>query len=264
ELPAVVWAFGTWNEERINVVTDSLYVAGVVQRIEDAQIKDTRNLRLGQLFRQLRSLLQMRQHPYAIIHIRSHMWNHGLGEGNQRADELVAAPVSDFVKARESHSNFHQNARGLRTQFNLTAEEAKGIVRACPQCSHHGPGLGAGVNPRGLSSNEIWPMDVTHVPALGRLKYLHVTIDTHSHFVWATPQTGEKAGHVTRHLTSCFAVMGVPQQIKTDNGPTYRSEKMRKFCQLWGIQHVTSIPHSPTGQAVVERMNQTVKHYLKK
>ncbi|NXL54486.1 POK18 protein, partial [Podilymbus podiceps] len=57
-------------------------------------------------------------------------------------DLSVAAPLSDFVKAREAHSAFHQNARGLHRQFNITIEEAKGIVRACPTCSHHGPGLG--------------------------------------------------------------------------------------------------------------------------
>ncbi|NWW55408.1 POK11 protein, partial [Pedionomus torquatus] len=54
---------------------------------------------------------------------------------------------SDFVKARESHAAFHQNAKGLKRQFNITVDEARGIVRACPQCSHHGPGLGIGTNP---------------------------------------------------------------------------------------------------------------------
>lgn len=266
ELAAVVWAMGKWREETINIVTDSLYVAGVLHRIEDSQIKDVKQLRLGELFRQLRTLIQGRTKPYAVIHIRSHMWDCGLGEGNARADRLVAcsAPVSDFAKARESHSVFHQNAKGLHSQFKITVEEAKGIVRTCPQCSHHGSGLGVGVNPRGLGPNEIWQMDVTHVPSMGRLKYVHITVDTYSHFVWATPQAGEKASHVIRHLTACFAVMGVPAQIKTDNGPAYCSEKMRKFCQLWGVQHVTGIPHSPTGQAIVERMNQTLKQYLQK
>ncbi|NXK70477.1 POK25 protein, partial [Sylvietta virens] len=41
-----------------------------------------------------------------------------------------------------SHDIFHQNARALRRQFRLSHAEAQGIVRACPQCSHHGPGLG--------------------------------------------------------------------------------------------------------------------------
>lgn len=107
-------------------------------------------------------------------------------------------------------------------------------------------------------------MDVTHVPVFGRLKYVHVTIDTYSKFIWATAQTEEEASQVIRHLTNCFAVMGVPQKSKTDNGPAYVSEKMRKFCQLWGVQHATGIPSSPTGQAIVERANQTLKRYIGK
>ncbi|NXK85264.1 POK8 protein, partial [Amazona guildingii] len=63
--------------------------------------------------------------------------------------------------------------------------------------------------------------------------------------------------HVIRHLTQCFATMGVPEKLKTDNGPAYMGEKVRKFLQLWGVQHITGIPHSPTDQAIVERMNQT-------
>ncbi|NWU60128.1 POK6 protein, partial [Dromas ardeola] len=95
-------------------------------------------------------------------------------------------------------------------------------------------------------------MDVTHVPSLGRLKYLHVTIDTYSHMIWVTPQPGERVRDVRRHLTSCFAVLGVPKTIKTDNGSAYRSKPLRCFLQLWGITHTTGIPHSPTGQAIVE------------
>lgn len=124
-------------------------------------------------------------------------------------------------------------------------EEARGIVWACPNCSHQGPGLGVGVNPRGLGLQDIWQMDVTHVPEFGRLKYVHVTVDTYSKYIWASAQTGEKVLHVQRHLTACFAVMGVPRQLKTDNGPAYKSERIRKFCQRWGIQHVTGIPNRP-------------------
>ncbi|NWQ98909.1 POK10 protein, partial [Burhinus bistriatus] len=113
-----------------------------------------------------------------------------LGEGNARVVQLVsvAAPLSEFVKARESHNIFHQNARGLHRQFDITMEEAKGVVRTCPTCSHHGPSLSIGVNPRGLEARELWQMDVTHVAEFGRLKYVHVTVDTCIKFVWATAQ----------------------------------------------------------------------------
>ena len=49
-------------------------------------------------------------------------------------------------------------------------------------------------------------MDVTHVPEFGRLKYVHVTVDTYSKFIWAKAQVGEKVLHVICHLTVCFAI----------------------------------------------------------
>lgn len=82
--------------------------------------------------------------------------------------------------------------------------------------------------------------------------------------MWATAQTGERAVHVIRHLHACFAVMGVPKTIKTDNGPAYVSHKVQTFLQRWGVAHITGVPHNPTGQAVVERANSTLKQYLGK
>ncbi|NXS94331.1 POK18 protein, partial [Jacana jacana] len=59
----------------------------------------------------------------------------------------------------------------------------------------------------------------------------------------------------THHVSACFAVMGVPETIKKDNGPGYTSERRRKYFQQWGIKHLTGIPHSPTGQAIIDRAN---------
>ena len=239
-------------------------------RIEKARIKEVRNRRLFELLTYAKGAVSNRTEPFSVLHMRSHKWDIGLGQGNAEADRLenlscpVQVPQDQYVLAREAHSRFHHNAKGLYKQFQITYEEAKAIVRACPTCSNHGPGLGAGVNPRGVKANEIWQMDVTHQQSLGWLRYLHVTIDTFSHFIWVTAQAGEKAIHVTRHLTSCFAVMGVPVEIKTDNGPAYASEKMRRFMQMWGVRHITGIPRSPTGQALVERANATFKFYLQK
>jgi len=154
---------------------------------------------------------------------------------------------------------FHQSAKALRHQFSLTDTEAKGIVQACSQCSQHGSSLGLGVKPKGLQACEIWQMDVTHVPEFVRLKCVPVSIDTFSRMVWATEQAGEKAIHVVRHLTACFAVMGVPQEIKTDNGPTYTGGWVCRFLQMWGVKHVTGIPHTPMGQAMIERARRTFK-----
>lgn len=61
-------------------------------------------------------------------------------------------PETDFACAQVLHEMFHQNAKGLWRLFGLTWTEVKGIVRACPSCSHHGPGLGLGINPWGVKA----------------------------------------------------------------------------------------------------------------
>ena len=58
--------------------------------------------------------------------------------------------------------------------------------------------------------------------------------------------------------------MGIPAQIKTDNGPAYVSKKMKQFFAYYNIKHITSISHNPTGQTVIERSNQTLKGMLNK
>ncbi|NXO05587.1 POK25 protein, partial [Rhinopomastus cyanomelas] len=58
-----------------------------------------------------------------------------------------SSPLDKHILAREAHSQFHQNAKGLAREFGLPISEAQTIVRACPICSHHngGQGLGLGV-----------------------------------------------------------------------------------------------------------------------
>ncbi|NXD67058.1 POK18 protein, partial [Eolophus roseicapillus] len=54
-----------------------------------------------------------------------------------------------------------------------------------------------------------------------------------------------------------FAVLGVPHHIKTDNGPGYISARTQAFLASWSVEHITGIPHSPQGQAIVERAHCT-------
>lgn len=56
-----------------------------------------------------------------------------------------------------------------------------------------------------------------------------------------------------------MAIMRIPAQIKTDNAPAYVSNKMKQFFAYCSIKHVTGIPHNPTGQAIIERANPTLK-----
>jgi hypothetical protein len=58
------------------------------------------------------------------------------------------------------------------------------IVKQCPKCITLSPVPHLGVNPQGLMPNHIWQMDVTHYTEFGKLKYIHVCIDTCSGFLF--------------------------------------------------------------------------------
>ncbi|NWR39083.1 POK19 protein, partial [Tachuris rubrigastra] len=55
------------------------------------------------------------------------------------------------------------------------------------------------------------------------------------------------------HTSKCtFPKKTIPKTVKTDNGPAYCSLKVKTFLTNWSILHATGIPHSPTGQAIME------------
>ncbi|NXI75098.1 POK19 protein, partial [Anseranas semipalmata] len=49
ELLAVVWAFVKWIDAPLNIISDSLYVVGIANRIEDSNLRDIKNERLASL-----------------------------------------------------------------------------------------------------------------------------------------------------------------------------------------------------------------------
>lgn len=107
-------------------------------------------------------------------------------------------------------------------------------------------------------------MDVTHIPSFGKLAYVHVTVDTFSHVILASARTGEAFKDVIQHLFFCFSILGMPKNLKTDNGPAYTSKSFADFCIKFQISHTTGIPYNPQGQAVVERAHQTLKNHITK
>ncbi|RMB92627.1 hypothetical protein DUI87_30936 [Hirundo rustica rustica] len=268
ELAAVIRAFKRFPEP-FNLVTDYAYVAGVVSRADQAILQEVSNTALFELLSKLVKLVSHREQPFFVMHTRSHTDFPGfIAEGNRKADVLAApaamAPLPNiFEQAKLSHQLFHQNTPGLVRRFHITREQAKAMVATCPSCNQHAlPTLSAGVNPRGLKSCEVWQTDVTHIPQFGRAKCVHVSVDTFSGAVFASAHTGEKTSDVIKHLIQAFSFMGIPRELKIDNGPAYRSREFSSFLQQWGVGHKTSIPHSPTGQAVVERTHHEIKRVL--
>lgn len=268
EIIAVIKVFEMLADQSFNLYTDSQYIVRLFPHLETANIPENKTS-ISCFLLTLQNKIHRRQVPFFVGYIRAHTALPGpLAEGNNKADLLTRVnyifPVSEIEKAKESHKLHHQNATALRYEFKIPREAARAIVRECTHCPQYFPVPQMGVNPRGLRPLDLWQMDVTHIPTFGRLSYVHVTIDTCSHALFATARTGEAAKDVIQHLVAAFAVLGRPKAIKTDNAPAYTSQAFQTFALTFGIQLKTGIPYNPQGQGMVERAHQILKQQISK
>ena len=271
ECHMVLFALQTFLEP-LNIVSDSQYVVNAVNVLEAAG-SISGSGPVADLFKQIQQAIWHRSHPFYITHIRAHSGLPGpLARGNALADAatrtqimiMMVSPPSSGEKARQFHSQFHVSAQTLRLRFGITRKEARQIVLDCPACCEFRPASHEGVNPRGLRPNQLWQMDVTHVPSFGRNQFVHVSVDSFSGVLFASVLTGEKAIHVIQHCLEAWAAWGKPECIKTDNGPAYTSAKFRDFCMKMGVKLVTGIPYNPQGQGIIERAHRSIKELLQK
>ncbi|NWT85790.1 PO113 protein, partial [Lanius ludovicianus] len=268
KLQAAVQVFCDFAQQPFNLVVDSKYVSGLLPRLQHAALGHVSNEAIEALLIQLRNLLEQRKHAFWSIHINSHMGLPGvMAAGNDIIDRTVSATASSpMEQAAEAHAFFHQSARALKGQFQITKEQARSIVTSCPDCARNAPLQPMGPCHRGLQPRQIWQTDVTEVPQFGRLKHVHVTVDTCSTALWATAAASETpAAHIFfLHWLSAMAALGRPHEIQTDNGPAYHSHACAPFLAAWKIKHKTGIPYNSTGEAIVEHRHQDLKPSLKK
>ena len=179
-----------------------------------------------------------------------------LAEGNDIVDKASKACMAFSIAspidlARDFHSQFHVNSKTLSSQFKISQAEARDIVKMCQTCAPLLPHIGVGGNPRGLHPLHLWQMDVTHFSDFGKLKYLHVSIDTASGVIFASLHTGEKARHVIAHCFEAWGAWGQPKELKIDNGPAYTSASFVSFCKMMGVRLTHGLLYKPQVRALL-------------
>lgn len=95
-------------------------------------------------------------------------------------------------------------------------------------------------------------------------KHYLVIVDYFSRFFEVSKLSSTTADAVIEHFKSIFARHGIPEVVRSDNGPQFASEGFQAFAQGWGFDHVTSSPRFPQSNGVAERAVRTIKNLLKK
>lgn len=71
-------------------------------------------------------------------------------------------------------------------------------------------------------------MDVIQISNFGKLKYVHMTIDTSS-FLVVPALTGDAIKNVLALCLRCFSMLHIPNHIKTNNGTVYCRQAFEMF-----------------------------------
>ncbi|NXD04013.1 POK25 protein, partial [Certhia familiaris] len=205
--------------------------------------------------------LYSRQGTMSVMHINSHDPVKGFYQmGNDKAD-AAAKGIWTLQKAQQLLESLHLGAKVLVKQCNISISDAGHVVATCPYCQGL-PLWSSGIDPRGLKASEIWRADFTLCQLLKPGAWLAMTVDTYSNLIVATQHAKPNSKATVQHWLTAMAWLGMPKQIKTDNGTNFTSKAVQEFATKWSITLKQGIPYNSTGQDIVERPNQTIKSKL--
>ena len=94
--------------------------------------------------------------------------------------------------------------------------------------------------------------------------YILTVVDVATRWVEAIPLRNIDTEHVAEALVSIFTRIGFPKEILSDRGAQFTSDLMAEVMKLIGVRQAFSSPYHPQANGLVERMNGTIKHMLRK
>ncbi len=92
---------------------------------------------------------------------------------------------------------------------------------------------------------------------------LLVIVDIYSRWTEIVILNKTTSREIEQALLKWFSKYGRPEYVLSDQGKQFTSKSFKEFLQANKIVHVTSSAYNPTGNSVVERINQTIGNSLR-
>ena len=111
-----------------------------------------------------------------------------------------------------------------------------------------------------------YPWQSVDLDFLGPLpsgNYLLVAIDAYSRFPEVFVQRNTSYHTTVKHLDRLLSSYGVPEIVKSDNGPPFKSWNFRKYAKKMGFKHRRITPRHPKANGLVENFNKMLIKTLK-
>ena len=131
-------------------------------------------------------------------------------------------------------------------------EDIRKMVEACPTCQHHHPQEPRQPLQPTPAPEHSWQHLGADYCSFDGFEYL-VIVDYYSKmlFVRRIPPSQCNAAKTISVLKELFSEHGIPETIRSDNGPQFVSHQFAEFTKEWNFDHTTSSPRNPrsNGQA---------------
>ncbi|GFO01003.1 Pol polyprotein [Plakobranchus ocellatus] len=95
-----------------------------------------------------------------------------------------------------------------------------------------------------------------------RKKSYVVVMDYYSRWLEIAFMSNTSANTVNTKLRVIFATHGLPDELRSDNGPQFASGEFQRFVNEMDIKHVTSSPHFPQSNGLAESGVKIAKRIL--
>ena len=138
--------------------------------------------------------------------------------------------------------------------------DLKEMVQKCTTCAREASRRSEPLLPSSLPEYP-WQVVGTDMFEIKGGHYL-IVVDYFSRYPEVLKMSTTTSGAVIHALKSVFSRHGIPEVIRSDNGPQYASNDFARFAESYGFHHSTSSPYYPRSNGQAERTVQTVKHLL--
>ncbi|XP_053202154.1 uncharacterized protein LOC128387043 [Panonychus citri] len=92
-------------------------------------------------------------------------------------------------------------------------------------------------------------------PSSQRNEYLFTAVDYFTKFVFAQPTRNQKENDAIKFVKYIIQFIGHPKIIQVDNGPCFRSNGFKEFCEQQKIKLQFTTPYRPQSNGLIERLN---------
>lgn len=91
-----------------------------------------------------------------------------------------------------------------------------------------------------------------------------IVVDAFSKWIDVLIVNSTSAECTINKLRSIFTIHGLPEQVVSDNGPSFTSAEFKRFLQENGVRQILVSPYHPSSNGLAERAVQTFKSAVRK